>query len=156
MELERLLLDNGYLDAPKLCGYLHHGWLANTLTELSRGQNAHRLWQQVKDSVPSTLRVEPNKIHPKGVLMLVVQGQSNRTAFIVSISQTQVDNLVALLGRVQNPDVAERLLEYYLKTHAPPEITPPGIIAGSAWAIFRSNPKVLPLHFPCPTLADLM
>lgn len=57
MTLESILLDDGNLDAPKLCGFLHHGWVAKTLTELSRSQNAHRLWQQTKDCVPSSWRI---------------------------------------------------------------------------------------------------
>jgi hypothetical protein len=111
--------------------------LANTLTELSRGQNARRLWQQVKECVPLALRVEPDEIHPKGVLILIVRGQSNRTTFLVSISQNQLDNVADLLVRTHNQDAANRLSEYYAKTH-----TQPAIIAHSAWVIFRSNPKV--------------
>jgi hypothetical protein len=136
MELELIVLDDGFLNSLMFCGYLQNARLAATRTELIRAFHADRVWQSNKDVVSSSFREEPDKLHPKGVLELVVKGQYNRTSFIVSITQQQLNEIAKLLVHRQCPETAALLREYYSKTHA--EIT---TSIRSAWRIFRSNPK---------------
>jgi hypothetical protein len=136
MELEGLLLEDGFLDALQLCGYLQHGKVASTRSELTRVMHADRTWQSNKDVVSPDLRAELDRVHPKGVLQLVVKGQFNRTAFIVSAKQQQIDEVAKILVHAGCPETAALIKEYYAKTHA--ETTPS---VRNAWSLFRSNPK---------------
>jgi hypothetical protein len=138
MVLEPLLLSDGFFDALRLCAFLQHGKVVTSRTELTRILHADRTWQGNKEVVSPAFLAAPDKIHPNGVLQLVVQGQFNRTAFVVSITKTQLDELTKILTHVKCPETAALLTEYYSKTRAEPVG-----MTQSASTLFRSNPKAL-------------